>query len=224
LALAQEHIVSGIEFLLANSKYNFIVPCHSGNHARTTKQTYFSSENGHSLEYLMYLHLAAYFRGESRVKFIIPEGYHSYLKVYDQTLRFHHGHAVKYGGGVGGIFIPAYKAISAVEQSTRREPRRVRTLPSAQGRRELHLERLADWLQRVRAVDQSRLRTAPADSLPDRQETRPHVHVADSSEVGVAMRSRILNAIAFIVAFARSAIYAACGPVKPPARTATAAG
>jgi hypothetical protein len=112
LALAQEHIVSGIEFLLANSKYNFIVPCHSGNHARTTKQTYFSSENGHSLEYLMYLHLAAYFRGESRVKFIIPEGYHSYLKVYDQTIRFHHGHAVKYGGGVGGIFIPTYKAIS----------------------------------------------------------------------------------------------------------------
>lgn len=112
LALAQEHIVSGIDFLLANSKYNFIVPCHSGNHARTTKQTYFSSENGHSLEYLMYLHLAAYFRGEPRVKFIIPEGYHSYLKVYDTTLRFHHGHAVKYGGGVGGIFIPTYKAIS----------------------------------------------------------------------------------------------------------------
>lgn len=112
LALAQSHIVSGIEFLLNHSKYEYVIPCHSGNHARTTKSTHFSAENGHSLEYLMYLHLAAYFRGEKRVKFIIPEGYHSYLQVYGETLRFHHGHAIKYGGGVGGIFIPAFKAIA----------------------------------------------------------------------------------------------------------------
>ena len=112
LALAQGHIVSGIEFLLDHSKYDYIIPCHSGNHARTTKTTHFSAENGHSLEYLMYMHLAAYFRGEKRIKFVIPEGYHSYLKVYDQTVRFHHGHAIKYGGGIGGIFIPTYKAVA----------------------------------------------------------------------------------------------------------------
>lgn len=112
IVTAQNLLISGIEFLLANSKLQLIIPCHSGNHARTTKTVHFSSENGHSLEYLMYLHLAAYFRGEPRVTFIIPDGYHSYLQVYDQTIRFHHGHAIKYGGGVGGIFIPAYKAIS----------------------------------------------------------------------------------------------------------------
>ncbi len=44
--------------------------------------------------------------------FIIPEGYHSYVNVYDQVIRFHHGHALKFGGGVGGIFIPAAKAIN----------------------------------------------------------------------------------------------------------------
>jgi hypothetical protein len=112
LATAQNLIISGIEFLLTHSKLSLVVPCHSGNHARTTKTTRFTAENGHSLEYLMYLHLAAYFRNKPRVKFIIPEGYHSYLNVYGQTLRFHHGHTIRYQGGVGGIFIPAYKAIA----------------------------------------------------------------------------------------------------------------
>ena len=112
LVNAQSMIISGIEFLLRESTYKFVIPCHSGNHARTTKTTHFSAENGHSLEYLMYLHLAAYFKDEKRITFIIPEGYHSYLKVYDYTIRFHHGHAVKYGGGVGGIFIPTFKAIA----------------------------------------------------------------------------------------------------------------
>lgn len=112
LVIAQNHLVSGIQFLLNNSTYEFIVPCHSGNHARTTKTTHFSAENGHSLEYLMYLWLQSHFRNEPRMKFIIPEGYHSYVKVFDKTIRFHHGHAIKYQGGIGGIFIPGYKAIS----------------------------------------------------------------------------------------------------------------
>lgn len=109
---AQNLLISGIEFLLNNSTLDFIVPCHSGNHARTTQKTRFGSENGHSLEYLMYLHLAAYFRNEPRLTFIIPDGMHSYIDIYGHILRFHHGHAVKYGGGVGGIYIPVKKAIA----------------------------------------------------------------------------------------------------------------
>lgn len=116
LAAAQNMIISGLEFLLDHSPYDFVIPCHSGNHARTTKTTHFSAENGHSLEWLMYLHLAAYFRTEKRLKFIIPDGYHSYLNVYGKTIRFHHGHAIKYAGGIGGIFIPGYKAISQWEK------------------------------------------------------------------------------------------------------------
>jgi len=112
LVIAQNALISGIEFLLQHSTVDLIVPCHSGNHSRTTKTSRFGSENGHSLEYLMYLHLAAYFRDEPRVTFIIPEGMHSYMRIYDTTIRFHHGHAVKYGGGVGGIYIPVNKAIA----------------------------------------------------------------------------------------------------------------
>lgn len=116
---ATNRIASGIEFLLEHSKLQLTFPCHSGNHARTTKTTRFSSENGHSLEYLMYRHLAAYFRKEPRCAFIIPEGPHSYMDIYGKILRFHHGHMIKYQGGIGGIFIPTYKAIAQWNKARR---------------------------------------------------------------------------------------------------------
>ncbi len=109
---AQNLLLSGIDFLLANTDATFTIVCHSGNHARTTNKTRFNAENGHSLEYLMYTTLAKVYRDEKRITFIIPEGMHSYVQVYDTTIRFHHGHAVKYGGGVGGIYIPVNKAIA----------------------------------------------------------------------------------------------------------------
>lgn len=108
----QNMIASGIEFILKNSKYNLVIPCHSGNHARMTDKTHFATENGHSLEFYMYNFLADYFKEEKRVKFIIPTGYHSYLNIYGLRIRFHHGHSIRYGGGVGGIYIPVNKAIA----------------------------------------------------------------------------------------------------------------
>jgi hypothetical protein len=119
IVTAQNLIIAGIEFFLANSQYKLVIPCHSGNHARTTQTTRFASESGHSLEHLMYLTLALYFRNEPRVQFIIGESLHSYLKVYDWTIRFHHGHAVKYAGGVGGIYIPVNKAIAQWNKAQR---------------------------------------------------------------------------------------------------------
>ncbi len=116
---AETYLASGFEYYLANSPYDLLVPCKSGNHGRTTKKTRFATESGHSLEYLMYVHLAAYFRKEPRIKFMINEGYHDYLPVYDQILRLHHGHAIKYGGGIGGIFIPAFKKISQWDKARR---------------------------------------------------------------------------------------------------------
>ena len=60
----------------------------------------------------MYCNLADHYRHEPRIKFLIAEGMHSYLDVYGQTIRFQHGHAIKYNGGVGGIYIPVNKAIA----------------------------------------------------------------------------------------------------------------
>jgi hypothetical protein len=108
----QNMIASGIQYILENSAYNLVIPCHSGNHARTTEKTRFATENGHSLEFYMYNFLADHFKAEKRVKFIIPTGYHSYLDIYGTKIRFHHGHSIRYGGGVGGIYIPVNKAIA----------------------------------------------------------------------------------------------------------------
>jgi hypothetical protein len=109
---AQNLIASGIEYILANSNVKLIIPCHSGNHPRITKKVHHGTEKGNSLESFIYFNLAQYFRGEPRVQFMIAEGYHSYITVYGRTIRFHHGHNVKFGGGIGGLFIPAFKAIS----------------------------------------------------------------------------------------------------------------
>ena len=116
---AQNIIVSGIEYILQNSKYNVVIPCHSGNHGRTTKFSHFGSENGHSLEYFMYCAIANYFRSQPRVKILIPEGAHSYVQIYNYAIRFLHGHDMKYGGGVGGITIPVNKAIAQWDKSRR---------------------------------------------------------------------------------------------------------
>lgn len=109
--LVLNQLTGGIDFILNHTNLTLVVPCHSGNHARTTKTTRFGAENGHSLEYLMYHFLQAHYRNEPRVVFQVAPGMHSYVQVYDQTVRFQHGHAVKYNGGVGGIYIPVNKAI-----------------------------------------------------------------------------------------------------------------
>ena len=107
----QEALLSGIQFILDNTKVNLIIPCHSGNHGRVTKKVNISTEAGNSLEYVMYHMLARHFQSDKRVKFIIPTSYHSFLDINGYTIRFSHGHAIRYAGGVGGIFVPVKKAI-----------------------------------------------------------------------------------------------------------------
>lgn len=109
---AEDLIAGGVDCLLERTDVNLIIPCHSGNHPRITKKVHHSSEKGNSLETVIYCHLAKHYSKNERVTFRIADGYHSYIKVYDRTIRFHHGHDIKYGGGIGGLFIPAYKAIS----------------------------------------------------------------------------------------------------------------
>ena len=108
----QKQLIAGIELFLNHTAYTLVLPCKVGNHSRTTKKVRSASETGHSLETLMYAHMAAYFRTEPRVQFVMDDGYHTYLDIYDWKVRFHHGHAIQYQGGIGGLFIPAFKAIS----------------------------------------------------------------------------------------------------------------
>lgn len=109
---AKSLIVSGIDYLLANSDVNLIVPCHTGNHGRMTKKVHISTEAGNSLERYMYRDIAERYEGNPRLKFIVAEGMHSYLTVFNYTIRFLHGHSIRFNGGVGGVHIPLRKAIS----------------------------------------------------------------------------------------------------------------
>jgi len=59
--------------------------------------------------------LADAFKSEPRVEFIIAQGSQLYYDVYERTVRYTHGDECKYGGGVGGITIPIYKALARWE-------------------------------------------------------------------------------------------------------------
>ena len=115
----QRVIVSGIDYLLENSDANLIMPCHSGNHPRITKRVHHATEPGNSLEYFMYCNLVERYAGNNRVEIIPSRGYHSYMDVYDIRVRFHHGHAIRYAGGIGGITIPVNKAIAQWNKARR---------------------------------------------------------------------------------------------------------
>jgi hypothetical protein len=105
----QNCIVGGIQYILANTELNLVVPTCSGNHGRTTDKTRASTEYKNSFEQLMYWNMAKFFAGNKRVKFQVADGYFNYVDVYDHKLRFHHGHSCKFGGGIGGLMIPLRK-------------------------------------------------------------------------------------------------------------------
>lgn len=48
-----------------------------------------------------------------RVAFHIDKSDHQYAEVYDFKLHFHHGHDVRYQGGVGGLGIPLLKKLAS---------------------------------------------------------------------------------------------------------------
>lgn len=119
IANAERELVAGIRFLLAQTDLEELtVVCKSGNHGRFTKKQRHSTEAENSLEYLMFHHLRQIFEGESRVKFVIEKSYLTHVVLWDAyTIRFHHGHDIKYGQGVGGIYIPTNKKISMWNRS-----------------------------------------------------------------------------------------------------------
>jgi hypothetical protein len=106
------HLGSGIDYLLEKTNVDIVIPCHSGNHGRATRTVHQGNEHANSFEYIMYHFLGSKFSKERRVKFLIANGYHSYLDIHGFRIRFHHGHNLKYNGGVGGIFVPTRKAIA----------------------------------------------------------------------------------------------------------------
>jgi hypothetical protein len=105
-------LVAGLRRVLAAlPELSVVVPCSYGNHGRTTKKTRAATGYGHSWEWLLYHVLASDFADEPRVHFSVTTDAIQYVDVLDYTLAFSHGDAMRYNGGVGGITIPATKAV-----------------------------------------------------------------------------------------------------------------
>lgn len=119
ILMAKKLLISGIDFLLENTDFEkIIVPCCYGNHGRTTQKSRIASAFKNSFEWLMYKDLEYHYSKNPKIQFMVSESYHCYLNLYDKyTLRFHHGDWLKYNGGVGGITVPAQKAISQWNKS-----------------------------------------------------------------------------------------------------------
>jgi hypothetical protein len=122
---AQSFIISGLLFLLEHlpKDVKLTIVCHSGNHGRMTSEQRIKTEAGTSIERFMYFNIRDQFKDEPRIVFQIASGYHTIVRLFDKdkpyVIRFHHGHAIKSTGGVGGIYPTVNKAIAGWNKSVR---------------------------------------------------------------------------------------------------------
>lgn len=111
---AQGHLIDGINFYLSNTDpdVQITIICKPGNHSRITKRVRGATFAGNSLEYMVYCTIALIFQDNPRIKIILDRGYHTYIPIYNTLTRWHHGHAIRYLGGIGGLHIPVKRGIA----------------------------------------------------------------------------------------------------------------
>jgi len=108
ILFAQDLLDSGIRHLKEHGGFKrIVVVCKSGNHGRITGKTYHAGREGNSLEWAMYQNLA---KRHQDLEWVIEDSYLTYYTVYGKVLRIHHGDAIRYMGGVGGLEIPMKRA------------------------------------------------------------------------------------------------------------------
>lgn len=113
IVFAYRLLVDGIEHIAKDDTIKrIVVRCHTGNHGRMTREhRHGENEAETSLEFILYSFLANHFKG-SKVEVEVPKSALSYMSVLGTEIRFMHGHAIRYGGGIGGPTIPVNKAIA----------------------------------------------------------------------------------------------------------------
>lgn len=110
---ARDLLVGGIDFILAQTSVDIIVPCVVGNHGRITKKLRVATAVENNLEYLLYQWLASHYAKNKRVRFEVCPGTMQYLTLFDDyRIRIVHGYEIKSGGGIGGITIPIRKKLA----------------------------------------------------------------------------------------------------------------
>lgn len=113
---AKKMIRSGIDFILANTKLNLIIPCSVGNHGRNTKKMHISTSYKTNYEFMMYCDLQDFYQTNRRVTFHINKSDDCYIESLGRVNRFFHGEQIKYGGGIGGLTVPLIKFIHRKNQ------------------------------------------------------------------------------------------------------------
>lgn len=106
---AGELILGGIQKMLESFRKITVVTAH-GNHGRSTHKMRAATSADHSFEHNLYKWMEKTTRGTKGLEWQIADGYLNYMDVQGYTIRFHHGDAVKYSSGIGGLSIPMNKA------------------------------------------------------------------------------------------------------------------
>lgn len=119
MQIAESAIKAGLDYWLTTDIEYITVVTAPGNHGRLTEKMRAATNFKNSLEMLLYRSLAAHYRNESRIRFQISDGYFNYYDIYGETIAFHHGDAIRYGGGIGGISIPLRKFLHRAQAQRR---------------------------------------------------------------------------------------------------------
>lgn len=108
---ACDRIESGLRQLMAfgNVRRLRVVTC-QGNHGRNSIKMPSSTAAETSYEYNMYLDLRRRFGKE--IEWQVGQGYFNFVDIYEFPIRFSHGERIKFGGGINGVGVPAYRFIA----------------------------------------------------------------------------------------------------------------
>ena len=112
VTLARALIHSGIKTLRDRTGCRIHVICCVGNHGRLTDKIHYSNQVHCSLEYLMYKTLERDFQDAHGITFDVPESPYRIQSIMGVRVRFHHGHIIKFHGGIGGIAIPVLRKVA----------------------------------------------------------------------------------------------------------------
>lgn len=107
ISAIKEILIGGIDFLLSELDVSKIrVPCSPGNHGRSTLEYRYRKSMAYSYEAYLYRDLAIHYANEPRLDFDTSDEPYKVVDVGGFRIGFHHGHEIKYGGGVGGLSVP----------------------------------------------------------------------------------------------------------------------
>lgn len=107
IAAIKRILIGGIDFLLSELDVSKIrVPCSPGNHGRSTLEYRYRKSMAYSYEAYLYKDLAVHYADEPRLDFDVSDEPYKVVNAGGFRVGFHHGHEIKYGGGVGGLSVP----------------------------------------------------------------------------------------------------------------------